>query len=68
MRDMAITFMCKLISYFYSNHSTVIRERILVAIDWDVGWTPIADVGVLGNFTVESEELVFLMKTICFFF
>jgi hypothetical protein len=64
---MVITFMCKLISYSYSNHSAITQERILVPIDWDIGWTPIAGMGVLGNITVEAEELVFLMKTICFF-
>jgi hypothetical protein len=56
-RGIAITLMCKLISYSYS----VTRERVLVPIDWDVGWTPRAVVEVLGILTIESEELVFLV-------
>jgi hypothetical protein len=62
---MAITLMRKLISY--SNHYAVIWERVLVPIDWDVGWKSRTGVEVLGNFTLELEELVFLMKRVCFF-
>lgn len=50
-----------------SDRSAFSWERALVPIDWDVGWAPRAGVEVLGNFTVQSEELVFLMKTVCFF-
>jgi hypothetical protein len=61
---MAITLMCKLISY--SNHFDVTRERALMPTDWNVVWDPRSGAEVLGNFTVNSKELDFLMQAVCF--
>jgi hypothetical protein len=59
--------MCAFIPYSYSNHFAVTGERVLVTNDWDVSLTSRAGLEALGYFTVESEELAFLMNTVCCF-